>query len=175
VATLTAPNSFGDLALIDYKPRTATIKCKSNCTFAVLDKANYQKIFGRLQKKTFERTIELFRSIPYFTFWSINDIKKFEQYFTEMKFQWNSIVYKQNEPSDFIYIIKDGEFEFTKKNNDIKDLSRGLFRCTSPVAGVNPLSNKMETRDLRLKVIGKGNIFGEIEAVSDKNFTTTVR
>lgn len=74
-----------------------------------------------------------------------------------------------------MYIIKDGEFEFTKKNNEIKDLSMGLFRCTSPVVGVNPLSNKMETRDLRLKVMGKGNIFGEIEAAHGKNYETTVR
>lgn len=75
VAQLEAPNSFGDLALIDYKPRAATIKCVTDWVFALIDKTNYQKIFGRLQRKTVEGIIQLFRSVPYFTNWNENEIK----------------------------------------------------------------------------------------------------
>ena len=51
VTKLTSPNSFGDLALIDYKPRAATIKWVDDWIFATIDKGNYQKILGRLQRK----------------------------------------------------------------------------------------------------------------------------
>ena len=33
--------SFGELALITSKPRAATIVCKQDCDFAVLDKQDY--------------------------------------------------------------------------------------------------------------------------------------
>lgn len=75
VAQLSAPNSFGELALIEYKPRAATIKCVEDCIFAMIDKTSYKKIFGRLQRKTIESLIDLIRSIPYFYGWSDKEIK----------------------------------------------------------------------------------------------------
>lgn len=33
--------SFGELALITNKPRAATIKCLTECHFAVMNKINY--------------------------------------------------------------------------------------------------------------------------------------
>lgn len=35
--------SFGELALINNKPRAATIKCITPCHFAVMSKADYKK------------------------------------------------------------------------------------------------------------------------------------
>ena len=40
-------SSFGELALIHSQTRKATIKCKENCEFAVLDKENFKKILGK--------------------------------------------------------------------------------------------------------------------------------
>lgn len=74
VAQLNAPNSFGELALMEYKPRAATIKWVTDWIFALIDKTNYQKIFGRLQRKTQEKLIRLFQSVPYFANWSENDL-----------------------------------------------------------------------------------------------------
>ena len=40
--------SFGEMALIDNKPRAASIMCKQVCDFAVLDKLYYVKILSKL-------------------------------------------------------------------------------------------------------------------------------
>ena len=45
VASLDGGKSFGELALISSKPRAATIRCKKDTHFAVLDKNAYQKSF----------------------------------------------------------------------------------------------------------------------------------
>jgi CRP-like cAMP-binding protein len=36
--------TFGELALIENKPRKATIICKENCDFATLDRASYSEL-----------------------------------------------------------------------------------------------------------------------------------
>ena len=46
VRTLGIGTSFGELALLDNKPRAATIKCKENCDFAILDKKHFNNILS---------------------------------------------------------------------------------------------------------------------------------
>ena len=44
VVKLKTGGSFGELALVNDKPRAATIRCISDCYFAVLDRDAYEKI-----------------------------------------------------------------------------------------------------------------------------------
>ena len=48
MARLKAGQSFGEQALINSKPRMATIQCVTPCFFAVLTKNDYQKSFGKI-------------------------------------------------------------------------------------------------------------------------------
>lgn len=47
IRVLGVGDSFGELSLIENKPRAATIKCKENCHFAVLDKQFFIHILSR--------------------------------------------------------------------------------------------------------------------------------
>jgi CRP-like cAMP-binding protein len=60
VITLTDGNSFGELALINDKPRLATVRCKSLCTFAIFSKQQYRKVFETLAKKEYDTKIKFF-------------------------------------------------------------------------------------------------------------------
>ena len=46
VKTLFSGSSFGELALMEKKPRAATIICKEDCCFGVLDKAPFDRILS---------------------------------------------------------------------------------------------------------------------------------
>jgi len=50
VKALSGGASFGELALIDKKPRAATIICKENCHFGVLDKNSFERILSFFYK-----------------------------------------------------------------------------------------------------------------------------
>lgn len=48
VKILGGGSAFGELALIENKPRAATIRCKENCHFAVLDKTYFVHILSKV-------------------------------------------------------------------------------------------------------------------------------
>lgn len=47
IKVLSAGASFGELALMEKKPRAATIRCKEESCFAVLDKRNFELILSK--------------------------------------------------------------------------------------------------------------------------------
>lgn len=49
--TLGTGAAFGELALITDQPRSATVVCKTQCSFAVLEKEDYQQILGTFDKE----------------------------------------------------------------------------------------------------------------------------
>lgn len=60
IKVLQAGTAFGELALINSKPRSATIQCKEDCDFAVLEKVHFDEIlrkifFLQLQFKLFSK------------------------------------------------------------------------------------------------------------------------
>ena len=48
--TLGEGHSFGELGIIDNKPRRATVLCLKDCTFAIYSKTQYKKIFEEIEK-----------------------------------------------------------------------------------------------------------------------------
>ena len=51
VVQLGMGKAFGELALINNKPRLATIKCVSDCHFAVISKNVYERILKKIEVK----------------------------------------------------------------------------------------------------------------------------
>ena len=51
VSQLTNGMSFGEQALINQKPRAATIKCLEDCYLGVLSRQDYNSTIGKMQKR----------------------------------------------------------------------------------------------------------------------------
>ena len=52
VAKLTPGQTFGELALINREPRSASIKCICNCYFATLEKQDYLKVLKKIAARS---------------------------------------------------------------------------------------------------------------------------
>lgn len=70
VGWIKAGKSFGELALRTTKPRAARIVWNSPWEFAVMCKADYDKILLKIEERLVNDIVEFFQSIPLFSAWS---------------------------------------------------------------------------------------------------------
>lgn len=48
-------STFGELGLLDGKPRSALILCAEDCEFGVMSKEDYQELLGNIHRREIER------------------------------------------------------------------------------------------------------------------------
>lgn len=67
VAQLETGKTFGELALIEQKPRMASIRCLEETYFASLNKKDFNKVLGAIEKKKYLEKVNFLKSLPYFS------------------------------------------------------------------------------------------------------------
>ena len=103
--------SFGEYALISNRPRLATIRCVRDTFFAVLDKLSYQRVFARLEEIALNEKIDFLKAIPCFSHWARHALAKLTFYLLERKYIRHHAVFKEGQPSEYVYMVLEGEFE----------------------------------------------------------------
>ena len=83
VLRLKSGASFGELALEQNKPRSASIKCIEDCHLAVLDKADYKRILAQLVKEKRMDVVNFLQTLPLFKTWTKGSLTKLSFFFKE--------------------------------------------------------------------------------------------
>jgi len=101
---------FGEAALIKDKSalRNATILCLEDSYFAVLDKANYERIIGEHQQKALMEKVLFFKKAPLFSFMAETIIKTILPFFELNKYPFRHCLFKQRDEVTHLYFIKSG-------------------------------------------------------------------
>lgn len=81
----------------------------------VLTKADYSKVIGKIEKRTYNEKINFLRNIPVFQLLTRTSLGKMTYYFEDMKTIKGCLLYKEGDSADFVYIVKGGEFQVTKR------------------------------------------------------------
>jgi CRP-like cAMP-binding protein len=115
VSELKEGDSFGELALMNSKPRLATIKTITPCKFAILSKDEYKSILEALDKEEIETKIRQLDSIPFFTEYSRNFKYRLLFAVEILEFYKGQIAFKEGSSDQNLYFVINGEFEITKK------------------------------------------------------------
>lgn len=108
-------NSFGELALISERPRSATIEVRERSSFFVLNKADFTVILGDIAEKRLNSLIKFLQNVTLFQSRSKSSLVKLAYYFQPRRYKRGQVIYKEHDQVDGIYLIKDGEITVTKK------------------------------------------------------------
>eukprot|EP01017_Pseudomicrothorax_dubius_P036044 TRINITY_DN5126_c0_g1_i5.p1 TRINITY_DN5126_c0_g1~~TRINITY_DN5126_c0_g1_i5.p1 ORF type:complete len:328 (-),score=70.22 TRINITY_DN5126_c0_g1_i5:756-1739(-) len=158
---LRAGASFGELALLREKPRTATVRCRENSCFAVLTKDKYKEILAKDELRSIQNKIEFFSNVAFFSRLSKGTISILLYYFKEMKYTIKDVLYDIDDPAEDIYIIKNGEFRLSVELSVEDKISEA-----SDLIHVEQ-KKAPKKRRLDVAVLGKAQIFGEEEVILD--------
>lgn len=66
--------------------RAATIRCLSECHFAVVDRYDYKKVLGKIEQKRINHMTDYLQSLPYFKKWTRHAIAKLQYFFTKKEY-----------------------------------------------------------------------------------------
>lgn len=109
--------AFGELALINNKPRQATIRCVTDCHFAVISKNVYERILKKIEVKNQNKLVDFFQHLPFFDGWSRTALAKLKYVFGHRELLAGQAVVREGAHCDKIYIIRSGEFRVLKNTS----------------------------------------------------------
>ena len=112
---MNAGKSFGELALRTTKPRAARIVWETPWEFACMCKDDYAKVLQKIEDREVKDKVTSFKSIPLFSTWSQNDLKKLMYKVEKRNWIKNQVLVKEGDPIKEIFIILKGEYEVCSK------------------------------------------------------------
>lgn len=81
----------------------------------VLSKVDYVKVIGKIERRAYNEKINFLRNIPVFSLLTRTSLGKMTYYFESKTCIRDGILYKEGDLAEYVYIIKSGEFEATKR------------------------------------------------------------
>lgn len=106
---------FGELSLLNKKPRAGTIRTMTDCFFASIDAEAYERLLKKDNQTQMEENFRFIKQIPYFTDWKIKELQGLVYKLTPREFNTNGhVIAKEGDRAHTVYIIRQGEVEFVK-------------------------------------------------------------
>ncbi|CAD8059491.1 unnamed protein product [Paramecium sonneborni] len=181
--------AFGELALENNEPRSATITAIAPTHLAVLDAEDYMVIKKSVINQQRQMYFEEFAKLSIFKDWKFMSVKSLFDVMKLNKFRLNHTVYKEGDPSNEVYFIQTGEFKVIKclrtnkeQNNNYTEVDDDVEFLKQQFAYNRPSLTNQEKIDklyqkkkygnliasdkkliMTLKFLGAGEMFGELE------------
>ena len=130
LGTILAGEGFGELALLDRKPRGATVRALEPCVLWSLDRGHFDRwvrdryeVAARIRASAAERA-EL-ASLPFFRGLDALELDRIAQRLVTRHVPAGQTVLSEGDPGDRYYIVRDGQAEVSMGGGVIRRLARG--------------------------------------------------
>ena len=205
--------SFGELAAQkeqgkaqsrQTKPRQASVLAVTDCKFAVLAKADYQKVLDSAERRRTEAIKDFLREIPLLKGLPRGVFKNLHLSVARKQYERGQVVCREGDECEHLYIISKGEFEVSKVvENKLKlvearkekvKIKKQTVRSHALNQGVSQIGRKFghlieekkrETRanrpedsqnihKLKIALLGVGQLHAEDDAISSRPYQSSL-
>lgn len=156
INSLPEGTSFGEVAIQgkDTCTRNATIYCKRDCYFAVLDKVNFQRIIGEHTARDNAAKVALLKKSLVYSCLPDKSLKTLIYFMTTKKYQFRDKIIGQGQEMVDIMLVKSGKVKLVRE--------MGLQRESFLNLGCLKESVKNPHKQLlQIALLGEGEIIGE--------------
>mmetsp|Transcript_4190 Transcript_4190/g.8406 ORF Transcript_4190/g.8406 Transcript_4190/m.8406 type:complete len:537 (+) Transcript_4190:1328-2938(+) len=171
LAELHAGASFGELAILKDLPRSATAQCLDDTSLAVIKAADFNKILAAYEEKKLTKKVEFLSSLPFLRNWTKVALYKLTYFFKERSYKFNQFVYKEGSPANEVFVIRSGEFKFSKQSSSLqtKPLDLTTLTTVNQASARRMLKEHKQTKEEKLWMMIKGplEMFGDYDVIEN--------
>lgn len=117
--------SFGEGALLQNVPRTATINTVTDCEFWGLNREEFRRVIAELNAANFEENMNIVKNTTIFQELTYEQKEALVETMSMVVFEPDSYITKEGESGDLMYIIKEGNAICTKENVELCHFAKG--------------------------------------------------
>mmetsp|Transcript_82030 Transcript_82030/g.180263 ORF Transcript_82030/g.180263 Transcript_82030/m.180263 type:complete len:797 (+) Transcript_82030:57-2447(+) len=151
VTTVRKGGSFGELALLYFVPRAATVKAKEKSTVWVIDRSNFKNVLMKVSDAKIKEYVKYLDGVSMLQSLLQEEKKEVAKALVEMHFTRDELVIQQGEPGNTFYILYDGHVSILKDGKEVTKLSASAQRATAQYFGEGALLDN-ETRAATVQV-----------------------
>lgn len=107
--------AFGELALLNDKPRSATVMTLEDTHFAILEKDDFKKIMAKSLRNKFAAQVSFLSKFPFLSGMTRITKEKLGYLMKKTKYTHGQVILSEGEDVKSLYLIESGEFEINKK------------------------------------------------------------
>jgi len=151
VNTVGPGGSFGELALLYFVPRAATVKATQDSVVWVIDRKNFKDILMKVSDGKIKDYIKYLDGVSILSSLLAEEKKEVAKALVEMHFAKDELVIQQGEPGNTFYILYDGEVSIIKDDQVATNLAASTARGTAQYFGEKALLDS-EVRGATVRV-----------------------
>mmetsp|Transcript_2053 Transcript_2053/g.5623 ORF Transcript_2053/g.5623 Transcript_2053/m.5623 type:complete len:758 (-) Transcript_2053:179-2452(-) len=123
VGALSKGKCFGELALMYFSPRNATIVAKTNAQVMIIDRLQFKKILEASSAAKSKEYIKYLDKVDILSDLKEEEKQKLAEALTDYSFSQDDEIFKQGEKGDLFYILVEGSVSVTKDGKQVATLT----------------------------------------------------
>lgn len=127
VNLLVEGNSFGEMALLTDKPRTATVKTLQPTTFWTLDRDTFRQAVKSINEANYEQNRNFIETVPIFQCLNFMQRELLLGAAAVVNFAAGQKIVIEGDSGSLFYLIKEGNVECKAKGNFIRNMGVGEY------------------------------------------------
>jgi len=148
VGSIPVGGSFGELALIFYAPRAATVKARNDAIVWVIDRTTFKNVFAAAAANKAKENVRYLNQASFFDCLKADEKTEVVVALSDVDFKKGEVIYEEGDTPSNFYFLVDGEIAEIKGGKEVK-----RFKAT----------------------LAKGELFGEAALIGNDKRKSTMK